>query len=99
MTKICGIYIIRRTGTDECYVGQSVDIQHRWVGHQKSLSRGTHRSKWLERAFAKHGPEPFEVDVLEVVERDKSALTTAEQVWMDRLNPCYNTAPAAGSVL
>lgn len=99
MPVTCGIYVIRRVGTDECYVGQSVDIENRWRGHRQDLTTGKHRAIWMKRVFDKHGISAFSFEILEIVPRDKDLLTAAEQRWMDALNPCYNVAPAAGSTL
>ncbi len=34
--KICGIYVIKNTVNDLCYVGQSIDILTRWVAHKNA---------------------------------------------------------------
>jgi group I intron endonuclease len=97
--KICGVYLISRIGTDECYVGQSVNIKARWRGHIHNLEQRKHKSKWLQRVFDKYGVDAFEMAILEICldPSDKAALTAREQAWMDGIRPCYNTTPAAGS--
>lgn len=101
--KQAGIYKIQRIGTDQCYVGSSHWIGKRWATHRRELSKGIHQAKRLQNTWSKHGQEAFEFVVLEVCsgEKDdlKSKLVSREQAWMDQLNPCFNTVPAAGSTL
>lgn len=97
--RVCGIYAINRIGTDNFYVGQSINIWKRWIKHLQDLRTNRHSSVFLQRSFNKHGESAFEFSVLEAGTdpRDKQALTRAEQRWMDTLNSCFNWAPAAGS--
>lgn len=100
--KTCCIYIIRRIGTNECYVGQTVDYLHRWRGHRRALDLGKHRAVWMQRAYTKYSGSAFESFILEVLppsDNLRKDLAAAEQRWMDELVPCYNTAPVAGSTL
>jgi group I intron endonuclease len=101
--KQAGIYKIQRIGADECYVGSSHWIAKRWATHRRELARGAHHAPRLLNAWAKHGAEAFEFVVLEACCGDgqdlKDVLVAREQAWMDRVRPCYNTVPAAGSTL
>ncbi len=99
--KIAGIYIIRRTGTDECYVGQSVDIHNRWRLHRQDLKAGKHHSAYLQRVVDKHGISVLTFDILEtgLLIADAASLLAAEQKWIDKLKPCYNSSKVAGSTL
>lgn len=98
-TKTCGIYVIRRVGSDECYVGQSVNIEQRWSDHRKELKRNRHRNSRMQNVFNKHGEGIFVIAILQTGfdPADKTEITASEQFWMDSLKPCYNVAPAAGS--
>lgn len=96
MSVVTGIYCIRRKSTDECYVGQAVDMQQRWHLHRSMLNRGKHHSKRLQRCWAKYGANSFEFQILQagMCPTDAPALMAAEQAWIDRLKPCYNTCAA-----
>lgn len=92
-----GIYAIRRLDSDRMYVGSAVNLSSRWAVHKCRLRKGTHHSPQLQSAWTKHGALAFEFVVLELVP-DKSGLIAAEQAWIDKLNPFYNTVKIAGSV-
>lgn len=99
-TKICGIYTIRRLGSDECYVGQSVDIMNRWAVHLTCLRKNRHPSPHMQAVFNKNSIGCLVMGILAegFDPADKMLLTLAEQEWMDKIRPCYNTVPAAGSM-
>lgn len=95
--SVPGIYGIFRVSTEDCYVGQSVNIRNRWHTHRQDFKANRHASKFMQRIFNKHGEQVFEFRVLEVCAiRD---LTAREEHWMKRLRPKYNACPAAGSCI
>lgn len=99
-----GIYKIQRIGTDQCYVGSTACLRKRWTAHRRELNAGEHHALYLQRAWSKHGPEVFAFEVLQIIEAPtkeelREALWRAEQQWIDRLQPCFNTCAAAGSTL
>lgn len=60
------IYLIHNTITDAVYVGQTLGhYQERWNGHTRSLHRGTHENRHLQRAWQKYGRHAFEFVVIE----------------------------------
>jgi group I intron endonuclease len=95
----CGIYAIQNRITSKMYVGQSANMKKRKAGHFKMLRGGYHHCLALQRSFAKHGEDAFELVALEFCDPEK--LTEREQFWMDqnRVIGLYNMAPAAGSPL
>jgi group I intron endonuclease len=95
--SIPGIYAIYRVGTDDCYVGQSVNMRKRWNTHRQDFRKNRHASRFMQRIFNKYGEEVFEFRVLESCHIED--LTAREQSWMARLRPKYNVCPAAGSCL
>jgi group I intron endonuclease len=97
--SVPGIYAIVRVGTDDCYIGQSVDIRKRWDTHRRDFAAQRHASKFMQRIYDKHGAGAFEFRVLEICAAEKPALCVAEQRWIDLLAPAYNTAKVAGSCL
>ena len=99
MKKQTGIYIIRRVGTTDSYVGQSVDIAQRWACHRRDLKQGRHKSPFMQAVYGKHGIEAFSFEVLEAGfdPAAKAEITSAEQKWIDRLLPTFNSQPSAQS--
>jgi GIY-YIG catalytic domain-containing protein len=51
MAAQCGVYRISRIGTDQCYVGQSVDLWRRWGIHLALLHSNSHTNKYLQNVF------------------------------------------------
>lgn len=93
-----GIYQIRNTLNDKCYIGSAVNLQRRWSLHLAALCCGQHRNSHLQRAFDKYGEATFSFIILEDV-KDPEMLIKREQFYLDTLLPEYNIAPTAGSKL
>ena len=60
-----GIYKIENLINHKVYIGQSIDIAGRWLEHQIDLKGNRHRSRHLQFAWNKYGPENFSFEVLE----------------------------------
>lgn len=97
MTHSTGIYQIRNTTNGKTYVGSTVSFEKRWALHTRQLSRGTHHTQGLQRAWNKYGAEAFVFEPLLVCSRDM--LLFYEQRAIDQLRPRYNSARVAGSTL
>ncbi len=95
--KKSGIYRIRNTQNDKCYIGSAVNLYHRQTVHFKFLRRNNHHSILLQRAFNKYGESFFSFEVLE--ECPKESLISREQFYIDLYNPKYNVQKVAGSSL
>lgn len=95
MTTVSGIYRIVHIKTGREYIGQSVDLKARLRGHRRKLSLGKHHSRHLQFAWNKHGAGDFAFEILEFCAPDD--LDVCEQRAIDKRNPCFNTAPVAGS--
>ena len=63
-----GVYQILCIPTAKIYVGSSLNISERWWEHRWDLRRGTHHSRYLQRAWDKYGEEAFVFSILEYVE-------------------------------
>jgi len=87
---LCGIYILKFTGTNKVYVGQSVDINRRFAVHLRKLKNGSANYK-LQAAY-----ETLGTPVLEVLcECDRSELNATEEEAFeiyDSINNGYNIA-------
>lgn len=57
--KVCGIYKIVNTITNQCYVGQSQDVKKRLKEHFRLLRHNKHTNQHLQNAFNKYGEYAF----------------------------------------
>lgn len=55
-----GIYLLRFNGTDQVYVGQSVNIEVRYRVHKQKMRQGTHNYK-VQEAFKHYGIPSLEI--------------------------------------
>lgn len=93
---LSGVYGIVHIITGQMYIGSSVNMVNRCLGHFKNLSKGTHGNIRLQRSWNKYGETAF---VFIVIKRcSKKHLLKVEQDWIDRCGS-YNLAPKAGSTL
>lgn len=87
MEKICGIYKITNNINGKMYIGQSVDIYHRWI-----KEKAPNVPKYaLQRAFDKYGRENFTFEIIERVKLEE--LNEREIYWItyyDTYNNGYN---------
>jgi len=83
----CGIYKITNKTDGKVYVGQAIDIAHRWRLHIHSLRRGDHRNIRMQRAFNRDGEAAFEFSTIE--ECLPEALAAREQHWIDFFDTSY----------
>jgi group I intron endonuclease len=86
--RVSGVYMIRHIGSDECYIGSSIDVYNRWLQHKFMLRRGKH-SFILQGAWDLHGENSFEFSLLEPC--DPMRLAEREQHYIDTLTPKYNS--------
>lgn len=93
----CGIYQILTRHNGKRYIGSSVDIERRWLEHLRDLRGRGHHSTYLQRVYAKHGPNNLEHEVLITCQPDM--LLYYEQQFLDQLRPEYNSCPSAHNTL
>lgn len=80
--EICGIYKITNQETNQCYIGQSVDIAKRWKDHIKcGLGIDTPANNKLYQSMAEYGVWNFTFEVLE--ECPKNQLNEKERFYID----------------
>lgn len=93
--KISGVYFIRNTVTNKCYVGSSVNIYRRWSTHKRELEKGVHHSSYLQNSYKKYGKCSFEFLLAESSScTKKMALLEAEWIKkLDAINNGYNVNP------
>jgi hypothetical protein len=94
----CGIYRLTFTGTDKCYIGQSVNIEYRYTQHLYKLKNNT-GSKKLQDAYYLHDDPALEI----LLECTKRNLDLEEKQAIEIFNSVidgFNTYPdARGSPL
>lgn len=73
------------------YIGQSGDINWRWMRHRSDLRGGYHSNKHLQGAWKKYGENAFEFSIIE--ETTKEMLNQRERYWIvyyNSVNTGYN---------
>lgn len=79
---VCGIYKITNQQTDECYIGQAVDIAKRWNEHAKcGLGIDTPAGNKLYAAMRNYGLQNFSFEIIEQCSRDQ--LNDKESFYID----------------
>ena len=92
----CGIYSLKFKGTDKVYIGQSINIEHRYKQHLHELASNKSNYKMLE-AYSLYGiPEPFIIAECSVDELDELE-DLAIEIWgaVDNGFNIYKTANEA----
>lgn len=85
----CGIYIIKNTINDKVYVGQSVDIEHRFYAHKYSaMNRRQDSHTQIHRAMKTIGVENFYYEILE--ECPIESLDEREIYYIDKFDSYVN---------
>lgn len=81
-----GIYKITNTINGKCYIGQSVNIEKRWIVHKRVYNNpNAHEYDYhIYRAFRKYGIEQFKFEVIE--ECSIADLNQREIYWINYYN-------------
>ena len=70
------------------YVGQSTEINTRWIKHRYQLRHNIHKNTHLQNSFNKYGENNFEFVILQ--ECEEKQLNKLEQSTIDDNPDCYN---------
>jgi group I intron endonuclease len=91
-----GVYSITNTANNKIYIGSSVNISKRFIGHRNALNKGNHENSHLQRAWVKYGIESFSFAVLCEAESGQD-VRSLEQQYLDKLTPdsSYNISKNA----
>ena len=92
--KICGIYKITNTITNDFYIGSSKNVKNRWAAHKRKSVWKNCPNNPMYLDMQKYGLDKFEFQVIEEVEPEK--LKEAEQYFIEMLKPTYNDRKAKG---
>lgn len=77
-----GIYKITNTITNQCYIGQSIDIESRWKEHIYESQKLRKKTKFY-LALNKYGTDAFEFEVLEECPLNQNFLDERERYWIN----------------
>lgn len=67
--RISGIYKITNVLTDQCYIGQSVNIGDRWLNHiKRGIGAEAPTNSLLYPEMLEHGIENFRFEILEITD-------------------------------
>ena len=87
----CGIYLLRFTGTNKVYIGQSVDIEYRYKKHIQNLKNGKHNYKMLD-AYSRYGLPELEILLDDLSEQELSENEKLAFSIFDSVNSGLNVA-------
>lgn len=85
----CGIYKLSFSGTDKVYIGQSKDIENRFIVHKSSMKHNN-TSKALMEAYVLYGP-PYLTILCEAPEIELDALEIEAMNIFDSVTNGFNT--------
>lgn len=90
-----GIYVLRFNNTNKAYIGQSLDIEDRFIKHKSAFNRSAAAPK-LQQAFNTYGMPKLEL----LVEVNIAALNSTEKEAIeifDSVNNGFNTLSESGN--
>ncbi len=90
-----GIYCLKNTIDDKCYVGSAQKLNYRLWNHKYKLLKGNHANNILQNFVNKYGIDKLYFEILETVDVNK--LLEREQYYLDTLKPGFNILKIAGS--
>lgn len=84
-----GIYCIKNNKNNKVYIGQSIDIEKRKIGHFYKLNHNLHENEHLQNSFNKYGSECFSFCVIsECLREDLNCLETK---YIEEYNACNSS--------
>ena len=92
--KICAVYKITNTITNDFYIGSSKNVKRRWTAHKSPSRWNEHPNCPMYLDMQKYGTDKFVFEVIAEVEEEK--LKEAEQQFIETLKPTYNSCNAKG---
>jgi len=84
-----GIYAIKNKIDGNVYIGQSHNIERRFIDHKHRLNHNFHANRYLQSAWNEYGAENFDFIIIQNCADDD--LTAAEQYWIDEYGGIEST--------
>jgi len=81
-----GIYKIENIVNGKIYIGQSINLYIRLLGHKNTLKSNKHFNRYLQRSWNKYGEDNFTFEILE--ECDINDLNDKERYWIEKYDSC-----------
>lgn len=69
--------------TKKLYIGESLDIDKRWINHKNDLLNNQHANYYLQQDFNKFGKAFFKFEVLQEVEKDSITITQSKLLMLE----------------
>lgn len=86
-----GVYLIVNTKTNQVYVGSTRNkLYNRFIEHRRTLIRGDHFNKKLQKSFNEHGKDSFYFKYKVI--KDEDSILRFEQRFYNIYKPYYNIA-------
>ena len=92
--KICAVYKITNTVTNDFYIGSSKDVKKRLSHHKCPSTWKNYPNNPMYLDMQKYGVDKFDFQILEEVKIE--SLKEAEQKFIETLKPTYNDRNANG---
>lgn len=93
---IRGVYLIKNTISNNCYIGSSIDIIRRLRAHLTQLRGNRHHNHRFQGAWNKYGEINFRFLIIEIVP-DDIQVTAREDAWFAFLSPTYNISSTSAA--
>ena len=95
LPKCAGIYCIRNTINNDCFIGKATKIQKQIKFHWNSWNNPIYINNSLYTAFSEYGIENFKITILTTFSdalsfRTKQQLDTLEEKFIEEYKPAYN---------
>jgi group I intron endonuclease len=76
-----GIYMIHNVVSNKVYIGQTVNINHRFVQHSGELRRGVHENTALQCDYDNYGKQSLRYVVLEMIDKNKDGILDEREIY------------------